>query len=248
MIVNNYSRLFSIEFLHDAYRDKAEILRDISIEPDETTAQKLNGYRLNLKTEQNKLLCFVQTIANIDSTGGSPKVNVVNKPLVGFNENDMLTFRITVQSSRFFDSSNLRLYYARPGILRFGNDSGNKKDALLSLSAKITAYKNTETYKPGMLVTNTGNLTFEAIKESSPANPQNTTKTQYWKHVTDQVQYVSQADVVPDTTGENCFALVTISFKKNLVNQFSLLRKSAVAADDNTILGKEYLIRFKQKE
>ncbi len=248
MIVTNYARLFSIEFLHDAYRDKAEILRDISIEPDETTAQKLHGYRLSLKAEHNKLLCFVQTIASIDSTGGSPKVNIINKPLVGFNENDMLTFRIMVNSARFFDSSNLRLYYSNPGILRFGNDSGNKKDALLSLSAKIPAYKNSETYKPGMLVTNTGNLTFEAIKESSPGNPQNTTKTQYWKHVTDQVQFVNQSDVVRNTAGENCFALVSISFQKNLANQFSLLRKSAVAADDNTILGKEYLIRFKQKE
>ena len=248
MIATNYARLFSIEFLHDAYRDKDEILRDIRIEPDETTAQLLSGYRMSLKTDHNKLLCFVQTLASIDTTSGSPKVNVINKPLVGFNENHSLTFRIVIHASRFFDSSNLRLYYSNPGILRFGNESGNKKDALLSLSAKIPAYKNTETYKPGMLVTNTRNLAFEAIRDSSPANPQNTTKTQYWKHVTDQVQYVNQADVVRNTAGENCFALISISFRKNLANQFSLLRKSAVAADDNTILGKEYLIRFKQKE
>lgn len=248
MIALNFARLFSIEFLHDAYRDKDEILRDISIEPDETTAQKLNGYRLNLKTEHNKLLCFVQTIAGIDVSGTKPSVLVVNKPLVIFNETDTLTFRITVNASRFYDRSNLRLYYSKPGILHFGNDSGNKQDALLSLSAKIPLYKNTQTYKPGMLVTNAGNLTFEAIKESSPANPQNTTKAQYWKHVTDQVQFVNQADIIQNTTDENCFALVSIVFKKNLPNQFSLLRKSAVAADDNTILGKEYIIRFKNNE
>lgn len=248
MIVTNYARLFSIEFLHDAYRDKDEILRDISIEPDETTAQLLSGYRMSLKTDHNKLLCFVQTIASIDTTSGNAKVNIINKPLVGLSENDTLTFRITILSSRFFDSSNLCLYYTNPGILRFGNDSGNKKDALLSLSSKIPAYKTTETYKPGMLVTNTGNLTFEATRESSPANPQNTTKTQYWKHVTDQVQFVNQADIVANASGENCFALILISFKKNLSNQFSLLRKSAVAAEDNTIPGKEYLIRFKKKE
>ena len=248
MIVTNYTKLFSIEFLHDAYADKDDILRDVSVVPDEATAQIMQGYRLSLKSDRNKLMCFVQTIATIDTLGGSPKVNVVNKPLVIFDENVTLTFRIILNSSRFFDNSNLRRYYAKPNILRFGNDSGNKLSALLSLSNKIPVYKTTETYKSGMLAVNAGSLTFEAIKDSDPAHVQNTTKAQFWQHVTDNVQYVNQADMIENKADEKCFALVSVSFKKNLANQFSLLKKSAVAADDNTILGKDYLIHFKNNE
>ena len=247
MIVTNYTKLFSIEFLHDAYADKDNFLRDVSVVPDEATAQIMQGYRLSLKADHNKLMCFVQTIATIDTLGGSPKVNVVNKPLVIFDENVTLAFRIILNSSRFFDSSNLRRYYSKPTILRFGNDSGNKLSALLSLSNKIPVYKTTETYKTGMLAVNAGSLTFEAIKDSGPASVQNTTKTQFWKHVTDSVQFANQGDLMDNKKDEKCFALISISFKKNLTNQFSLLKKSN-AADDNTILGKDYLIHFKNNE
>ena len=248
MIVSNYTKLFSIELLHDAYSDSDDIQHDISVEPDENTWQLMKGYRLSLKTDHNKFLCFVQTIATIDTLGGSAKIITANKPLVNFDENVTLTFRIILNSKRFFDNSNLRMYYSTPKILRLGNDSGNKLDALLSLSTKIPSYKNSNVYKPGMLVTNAGNLSFEALKDSDPANPQNTTKIQYWRHVTDTVQYVTQADLIENKTGEKCFALISISFKKNLTNQFSLLKKSIVVADDNTILGKDYIIRFKNKE
>ncbi len=245
MIVTNYTKLFSIELMHDAYTDRDAVFRDVSIVPDEATAQILKGYRLSLKTDHNKLLCFVQTIATIDTSGGSPKYSIENKPLVSFDENVTLNFRVFLNSQRFFDNSNLRFYYARPAILRFGNDSGNKQNALLSLSNKIPSYKTSDTYITGMLTVNGGNLSFEAIKESDPAHPQNTTKIQYWKHVTDSVQYVNQSDLVNNTEDKKCFALISISFKKNLTNQFSLLRKSNVAANDNTILGKDYLIHFK---
>jgi TPP-dependent 2-oxoacid decarboxylase len=96
-----------------------------------------------------------------------------------------------------------------------------------------------------MLATSAANQSFEAIKDSDPAHPQNTTKIQFWSHITDFVQYVNQADLVNDTTGEKCFGLIKISFKKNLTNDFSLLKKSNVAAQDNLILGKEYIIHFK---
>lgn len=255
MIVANYTKLFSIEFLHDYYRDTADafrdnklreaILQDISIKPDEATLKTMDGYHIKYKVQKNKLICFVQTIASIDTTGGSPKVNVVNKPLVTFDENTLLTFRILLNSSRFLNNSNLRRYDSNDKILKFGNDSGNKQNALLSLSQKIPPYKTSDTYKTGMLVTNTGNLSFEAIKDSDPAHPQNTTKIQFWSHITDLVQYVNQADLVNDTTNEKCFGLIQISFKKNLTNDFSLLKKSSSAVQDNLILGKEYIIHFK---
>ncbi len=255
MIVSNYTKLFSIEFLHDSYRDTAdafrdnklreEILQDIRIQPDEATMKTMNGYRIKYKIQKNKLLCFVQTMASIDSTGGSPKVTVVNKPQVNFDENTVLNFRIFINSSRFINSSNLRRFDSKDKILKFGNDSGNKKDALLSLSRKIPAYNTAETYKIGMLATNASNQSFEAINESDPAHPQNTTKIQFWRHITDFVQYVNQADLANDTCEEKCFGLISISFKKNLTNDFSLLKKSNAVAQNNLILGKEYIIHFK---
>lgn len=255
MIVSNYTKLFSIEFLHDSYRDMAdafrdnklreEILQDITIKPDDATLQIMNGYRIKYKVQKNKLICFVQTIASIDTTGSTPKVNVINKPLVTFDENTILTFKIYINSARFINNSNLRRFDTKDKILKFGNDSGNKRDALLSLSQKIPAYKTADTYKTGMLVTNASNLSFEAIKDSDPAHVQNTTKIQFWTHITDFVQYVNQADLASDTTWEKCFGLIQISFKKNLTNDFSLLKKSSFAAQNNLILGKEYIIHFK---
>jgi hypothetical protein len=248
MIITNYAKLFSIEFLHDFYTDREDILRDISVEPDEVTSKLMKGYRLQLKTVKNRLLCFVQTIATIDTSGGSPKFNIVNKPLVSFNENGTLNLRITINASRFFDNSNLRRYYSNTMILRFGNDSGNKVDELLSLSVKIPAYKTSGFYQPGMLTTSTSNLSFEALKDSDPSHPQNTSKTGYWKHVTDFVQYVNQADLINNPTDEKVFALIVVSFRKDLANQFGLLRKSMVDDEDNTILGKDYIIHFKNIE
>ena len=258
MIVTNYTKLFSIEFLHDSYRDsvdvfrdtrlREEILQDISINPDDATLQIMNGYHMKYKVQKNKFLCFVQTVATIDSSGGSPKVVVVNKPQVNFDENTTLNFRISINSSRFLNSSNLRRFDSKDKILKFGNDSGNKKDALLSLSQKIPVYKTADTYKVGMLAANAASQSFEAIKESDPAHPQNTTKIQFWSHITDFVQYVNQADLINDTTDQKCFGLISISFKKNLSNDFSLLKKSNVATQNNLILGKEYIIHFKNNE
>lgn len=255
MIVSNYTKLFSIEFLHDFYRDstdafrdnklREEILQDISVKPDEATLKTMNGYRIKYKVQKNKLICFVQTIASIDTTGGSPKVTITNKPLVTFDENTVFTFKIFINSARFLNNSNLRRFAANDKILKFGNDSGNKRDMLLYLSQKIPAYKTSDTYRTGMLVTNPGNLSFEAIKDSDPTHPQNTTKIQFWSHITDFVQYVNQADLVNDTIGEKCFGLISISFKKNLANDFSLLKKSSTATQNNLILSKEYIIHFK---
>ncbi len=247
MIVCNYTKLFGIELLHDAYKDKDDILRDISIVPDKATEQLLKGYRLHLKVVHNRLLCFVQTIATIDTSGGNVKVNIINKPLVKFNENETLTFRIVLNSARFFDNSNLRLYYSGVNILRFGNDSGNKRNALLSLSNKIPAYNPAEVYRPGMFSVNAGNHLFEAIRDNDPADPRDTTDIRYWKPITNFVQYVSQADLSTIAHDKKTFALISISFRKNLTGQFSLLQKSNDADRNNTILHKEYLIHFKNR-
>ena len=258
MIVSNYTKLFSIEFLHDFYRDsediyrddmlRNEILQDISIKTDEATVQIMNGYHLKYMAQKNKLLCFVQTKALIDTTGGNPKVIIENKPLVNFDENTVLNLRISLNSSRFLNNSNLRRFHSKDKILKLGNESGNKRDSLLSLSCKIPAYETAETYKIGMLVTNASGQSFEAIKDSNPVHPQNTTKIQFWSHVTDFDQYVNQADLINDTTNEKCFGLISISFNKNLSNEFSLLKKSNLVAQNNLILGKEYIIYFKNNE
>lgn len=255
MIVSNYTKLFSIEFLHDFYRDttdafrdaelQREILQDISIRPDDNTLQVMNGYHMNYKVYKNKFMCFVQTVASVDSSAGGPKVTVINKPLVSFDENVTLTFKIYLNSARFLNRSNLRRMITNDKILKFGNTSGNKRGVLLSLTQKIPAYKTSDTYNTGMLVTNPGNLSFEAIKNSDPAQPQNTTKIQYWTRITDFIQYVNQANLVNYSEGQKCFGVIKISFRKNLANDFSLLGKSNVAAQNNLILGKEYLIHFK---
>jgi hypothetical protein len=245
MIVCNYTKLFSIEFLHDFYGNPQDILNDITITPDEKTAQLMSGFRLKFKIDRNFLYCFVQTIASIENAGGIINIITDNKPLVRFDENSVLNFRINLKYSGFFDHSNLRRLDKNGKIFRFGNDSGNELNNLLFLSHEIPAYSSANDYKIGMLVTNVANNSFEAIRESSSADPHNTTENQFWQDITDFVQYVNQDDLVLDTEEDKSFASIKISFDKDLPNSFSLLEKSDDDEIDNTILGRDYLIHFK---
>lgn len=248
MIVSNYTKLFSIEFLHEAYRDAADIMRDIKIIPDENTTQIMNGSRLFYKFDLNTLNCFVQTIASIDTSGGTFKVTAVNKPLINFDENAHLSYRITINSDHFINNSNLRLFNSKNKIFTFSNNSGNKQNTLFYLSKNIPLYNAAENYQAGMLVVDSADNLFEAIKESKATDAHDTTENQFWKDVTDFIQYVSQRDLVSDSENERCFAKITISFQKNLVNDFSLLKKSIDPVEDNTIKGKDYIIHFKNNE
>jgi hypothetical protein len=248
MIVSNYTKLFSIEFLHEAYRDKADIIRDINIIPDENTTQILNGRRLFYKFDLNTLNCFVQTIASIDTSGGTLKVTTENKPLINFDENSNLNFRLTINSGHFIDNSNLRLFETKKKIFTFSNNSGNKQNMQFFLSKNIPLYNAAENYITGMLVVDGADNLFEAIRESKATDAHDTTENQFWKDVTDFIQYVSQRDLVSDSENEKCFAKITISFQKNLANDFSLLKKSINPIEDNSIKGKDYLIHFKNNE
>jgi hypothetical protein len=174
-------------------------------------------------------------------------VNLTNKPQVEFDENAVLNFNVYLNAPGFYDNSNLRQFYTRSKILKFSNTTGNKRAGQLSLSNKIPAYKTSETYKPGMLALNAGNQAFEAIKGSSPPVQQDTAQAQYWSPVTDNIPFVNQADLSDNTSHDTCFALISISLQKNLPNDFGLLRKSAQKTKDNTILGKDYIIHFKDK-
>lgn len=245
MIVCNYTKLFSIEFLHDFYGNAEDVLNDIRITPDEPTLQLMNGYRLKYKIDRNMMFCFVQTIASIDNAGGTINIITENKPLVTFDENSVLNFRLNIKSPGFLDNSNIRRLDRTNKIYRFGNDSGNKHNSLFFLSKEIPAYNAGDDYKIGMLVTDAVEHTFEAIKESNTGDPHNTTESDYWLDITDFVQYVNQADLTPDADEDKSFGAIKISFDKDLPNEFSLLEKSGNAEEDNTILGKDYLIHFK---
>jgi hypothetical protein len=237
--------LFSIEFLHEFYGNTDDILNDITITPDETTAQLMSGYRLKYKIDRNFLYCFVQTVASVENAGGNLNIVTENKPLVTFNENTILNFRINLKYSGFFDHSNLRRLDKNGKIFRFGNNSGNEINNLFYLSHEIPEYDAAIDYKIGMLVIDGANHSFEAIQESNPSDPHNTTENQFWQDITDFVQYVNQEDLVIDSQEDKSFAAIKISFDKDLPNSFSLLEKSDDDELDNTILGKDYLIHFK---
>jgi len=245
MIVCNYTKLFSIEFLHDFYGNPVDILNDIAITPDETTAQLMSGYRLKYKIDRNFLYCFVQTIASVENAGGNLNIMIENKPLVTFNESTILNFRINLKYSGFFDHSNLRRLGKNGKIFRFGNNNGNELNNLFYLSQEIPEYDAAIDYKIGMLVIDGTNHSFEAIQGSSPSDPHNTTENQFWQEITDLVQYVNQEDLVIDIEEDKSFAIIKISFDKDLPNSFSLLEKSDDDEFDNTILGKDFLIHFK---
>jgi len=245
MIVCNYTKLFSIEFLHESYRNPEDILNDISIQPFAPTSQVMSGYRILQKRDRNILNWFVQTKASIDNSEGQIKVIAENKPLITFDEDSILTFTINIKSQKFLDESNLRRLVRTNKIYRFGNDSGNKHNILFFLSKEIPPYDANLDYQVGMLVTDAFDHTFEAIKESSAADPHNTTETDFWEDITDFVQYVNQEDLAGDTEELKSFGVIKILFDKDLANDFSLLKKSNDPEEDNIILGKDYIIHFK---
>ncbi len=245
MIVANFTKLFSIEFLHDYYRNSEDLMHAMTIVADEKTGPAMNGYKLINKFDENFLYCFVQTIASIDLSGGSINVITENKPLIHFDENTVLNFKMTLKSPEFFNHTNLRRFETHNKIFSFGNDSGNKHNSLFFLSKKIPAYNAANDYLIGMLVTDAVDHTFEAIKESSAVDPHGTAESDFWSDITDFVQYVNQEDLVADTNGDKSFGVLKISFNKELQNDFSLLLKSNDPGLDNTILGKDYVIHFK---
>jgi len=245
MIVCNYTRLFSIEFLHESYGNPEDILNDIRIQPFSPTSLVMSGYRILQKRDRNILHWFVQTKASIDNAEGKIKVITGDKPLITFDEDSTLTFTINIKSQKYLDESNLRRLERTNKIYRFGNDSGNKHNVLFFLSREIPPYNAARDYQVGMLVTDTFDHTFEAIQESSGADPHNTTETDFWEDITDFVQYVSQEDLAVDTEELKSFGVIKIFFDKDLANDFSLLKKSNDPEEDNTILGKEYIIHFK---
>jgi hypothetical protein len=165
MIVTSYTRLFRIVFLHDFYRDPEDILKDISIQPDPATRQLMNGYRLICKIIKNRLDCYVATRVTIRTAGGKTVADILNKPLVDFDESRSMVFNLIINSGRFTDTSNIRSFYPGNSILAFGNDSGNKQNSVLSLTKRLPAYKSSDTYLPGMLVTNASGQAFLALKE-----------------------------------------------------------------------------------
>ena len=173
MIVSNYLKLFSIEFRHEAYYDRADILRDITVTPEEETIQIMNGSRMFYKIDRNTLFCFVQTIASVAIQSGTVKVTTINKPLLNIDETTQLSFKIIVNSGQFLNNSTLRLLDSKNKIFRLCNDSGNKQNGSLYLSRDFP--------------------------------------------------YVNIKDLVNDDEKKNCFAVLNISFEKNLANGFSLL-------------------------
>jgi hypothetical protein len=245
MIVCNYTKLFSIEFLHKSYGNPDDILNDISMSPLSPTSQIMNGYRIIQKRDRNIINWFVQTKATIDNSEGKINVITENKPLITFDEDSVLTFALNIKSSEFLDTSNLRRLIRTGKIYRVGNDSGNKQNVLFFLSKEIPAYDASEDYQVGMLVSDAFDHTFEAIKESSDEDPHNTTETDFWEDITDFVQYVNQQDLESDTGELKSFGVIKIFFDKDLANDFSLLKKSNDPEEDNTILGKDYIIHFK---
>lgn len=245
MIVSNYTKLFSIEFLHESYGDQNDILNDVRIFPIPPCSQLMNGYRIFQKRDRNILHYFVQTKAAIGETEGTLNITTENKPLITFDEETVLNFKIQIKSQRFLDTSNLRRIVRDGKLYHFGNDGGNKHNVLFFLSKPIPAYNSANEYQVGMLVTDTFDHTFEALQESGPADPHNTTETGFWMDITDFVQYVNQEDLTPDSDQTGGFGSIGISFDKDLPDDFSLLKKSNDPEEDNTILGKEYIIHFK---
>ena len=245
MIVWNYRKLFSIEFLHDAYREQADVLRSVRIVPDEDTSRLMSDYRLFCRTEQNFFYCYAQTIASIDTSGAEPVIITKEQPLVPFDQTKQLVFRLQADSSQFIHTSNLNSYDFRHNVFGLVNSTGNAAGTALYLSQTAPMYAPNADYKAGMYVTDGTGHIYGAIRGSNNNDRHAPTETSHWRDITASVRFLRQSDMPKDPAGSNGFGVITISLHKDPANEYALLRTSAAPADNDAIIGKSFIAHFK---
>lgn len=234
MIVFDFKLLFSIEFIHDFFNKEEDMLRDLLIKPDVDTEKLLNNYRMKYRIDNNKLLCFVQTKTNSDVSD--------NRPLVDFNANDILKFKLIVTNGQFLNYTNLPLFETENKIYHFANDSSNQINSTYFLSRPIVAYEPAGIYQMGMLASDGTNIreAIQYINSEVFADPH------FWTDPLVVTGYVNHGDLVTRIYKENekeemCFGEIEILLSRSLPEDFNLLKP------DNTLREMKYIIHFKNR-
>lgn len=179
MIDIKFDILFKIELLHKYFSNG--LCKDFMIRPSVETRDVINGQGMIVKQYGNQLY------AGIQSDG--------DKPFKPIEDGLQMTFFLQLNNPLFFNYTNLPFTFSSGKVYYFTNRNDNSANGKNFLSSKISPYNNSNTYKPGDIVTNNSGTIFSAIRTNNPTHQFDLTHTDYWMQI-DNNQFMSEIDAL----------------------------------------------------
>ena len=241
-----YSELFTVTFLHSAYKIGLDnfLSNVISVEPDNNTKQLFADYKMGYSFYNNVLICYLQS-SLVAPPASQPKI-----PSVQIDDDIKMRFLI-MNSSDFFNKT----YVAAAGnkkIYQFSNKTDNVSGTTIFLSASVEKWSAAKDYDTGTVVQNTGKL-YATLKAVLAADHINITNASFWKSLTPFEQVVSNADLqnaasvgIDDKSidpNRNCFAVIDMYNSGTTSNKYRLFDNKDQLLDP----APSFTIKFKSK-
>ena len=179
MIDIKYNLLFSVELLHQYFRNQS--CPDFTMIPSGTTCRILAGYKMITKQFGNRFFTGVE----LDKSGNLPVV-----PEEGLN----FTFFLKLKNPRFLNYTNLPVAPAN-GMLYYYSNRNNNTFGGSDLTGNINSYNNTVSYKPGSIVIASSGEVFQAWRTCNAVDPLVDSYSDYWIKV-GSTPFVSENDAV----------------------------------------------------
>jgi len=199
-----YRPLFTVKFLHSAYRTPTEdFFSDaITISTDKDTATFFTNHKIGYRFYNDTLICFMQCIL-FNPPAPNPKI-----PSIKIGGKTSFRFLLQTQDD-FFDST----YVAAAGkkkIYQFTNKINNAGGGNLFLTAPVENHVVAKNYDTGTIVQDGGNL-YVCIKKVIAADNIAILNGNFWNQLQALDQVVNNADLQDAATvnaDENCFAVI----------------------------------------
>ena len=172
----SFSKLFTIEFLHEYFLNGK--CNDLEIVPASDCKISLKQMSIQLRNIENELVAIMK-----DNGANGPFINTAASDKYYHSNYDktVLRFYLRINNPLFFHYSNLNFSYNSNQRFYFSNLAANNESGILNLSTPVSEYAAGTNYVPGDLVTDpaTKNV-FEAIKKNSATKKTKLTDTSVW--------------------------------------------------------------------
>ena len=164
----NYSKLFTVELLHDYFADSK--CKGLQILPTRDCASVCKQMNIQLRNNQNELMAFIR-----ENDEQGPFINSgTNQFYHKYYNNIVFRFYITMNSSTLLHYTNIEYAFNDNKKFYFSNLAGNEQNGEFYLTAPVADYTPGNTYNPGALVKDTlsGNV-YESLKKTVAAKKKN---------------------------------------------------------------------------
>ncbi len=179
MIDIKYNFLFSVELLHQYFRNQS--CADFTMIPSDMTRRTLAGHKMIAKQFGNRLCTGVE----LDKSGNLPVV-----PEEGLN----FTFFLELNNPLFLNYTNLPVNRTN-GMLYYYSNRNNNTFGGRDLTENLNSYNSAFTYKPGSIAVAPSGDVYQAWRTCKAVDPLADSSSDYWIKVGNS-PYVSENDAV----------------------------------------------------